>query len=239
MTINPELDTDVTWQCFVQHPPPNAVVRKIGWQDNPWFPQVLIDEKAALERRDPDSALVVWEGHTRQVLDGAIYANEIRAATKDSRITRVPYDASKPVHTFWDLGCAAKQLGTGRSVEEMLRASGRTVKIAPQLSVEDGVNAARSTGSSPRYLLNRPAISSMRLRLTRCIAVQLPLKPVAVEIAVRHTASTSTPASRASLTRLAGSSTETSSTTFSSAGPVSAFILLPLIPQDHLCRGWD
>jgi phage terminase large subunit len=196
ITFNPELDTDVTWQRFVQHPPSSAVVRKIGWQDNPWFPQVLMDEKADLEQRDPDSALVVWEGFTRQVLDGAIYAAEIRAATRDNRITRVPYDASKPVQTFWDLGWAdstsiffgqvigfetrvidyysneqqplehyqqvlqnrgyvlgtcwlphdarAKQLGTGRSIEEMLRASGRTVRIVPQLSVEDGINAART-----------------------------------------------------------------------------------------------
>jgi phage terminase large subunit len=38
------------------------------------------------------------------VLDGAIYADELRRAASDNRITRVPYDPSKPVHTFWDLG---------------------------------------------------------------------------------------------------------------------------------------
>jgi phage terminase large subunit len=39
-------------------------------------------------------------------LDGAIYAKEIRAATEENRLTRVPYEQSKPVHTFWDLGRA-------------------------------------------------------------------------------------------------------------------------------------
>jgi phage terminase large subunit len=195
ITFNPELDTDVTWQRFVLHPPPSAVVRKIGWQDNPWFPSVLAEEKTDLEQRDPDSALVVWEGHTRQVLDGAIYAAEIRAATRDGRITKVPYDASKPVATFWDLGWAdstsiffgqvigfethvidyysneqqplehyqqvlqnrgyvlgtcwlphdarAKQLGTGRSVEEMLRASGR------ETPEEGGFDLGRAVGAVP------------------------------------------------------------------------------------------
>lgn len=38
---------------------------------------------------------------------------------------------------------AAKQLGTGRSVEEMARAAGWRVRIVPNLSVEDGINATR------------------------------------------------------------------------------------------------
>jgi len=37
---------------------------------------------------------------------GAVYAREIREAA--SRIMRVPYDPSKPVHLFWDLGRADK-----------------------------------------------------------------------------------------------------------------------------------
>lgn len=37
---------------------------------------------------------------------GAVYAREIRDAAQ--RITRVPYDPTKPVHLFWDLGRADK-----------------------------------------------------------------------------------------------------------------------------------
>jgi len=37
---------------------------------------------------------------------GAVYAKEVREATP--RITRVPYDQTKPVHLFWDLGRADK-----------------------------------------------------------------------------------------------------------------------------------
>jgi phage terminase large subunit len=106
VSFNPELDTDETYTRFVRDPPPGAVVRKINHSDNPWFPDVLRDEMELLRERDHDAYLTVWEGHTRQVLDGAIYANEIRKATAEQRFTKVPYDSAKPVQTFWDLGRA-------------------------------------------------------------------------------------------------------------------------------------
>jgi phage terminase large subunit len=196
VTFNPALETDETYQRFVANPPRNAIVEKIDWRDNPWFPSVLREEMEALRERDEDAWLNVWEGHCRRTLEGAIYAKELRGLEVSGRITSVPYDPSKPVHTFWDLGFAdctaiwlaqsvgletriigyieaaqqpltyyvqelqklpyvwgtdwlphdarARQLGTGRSIEEMLRGMGRTVRITPQLSVVDGINAART-----------------------------------------------------------------------------------------------
>lgn len=106
VTFNPELETDETYKRFVLDPPSSAVVVKIGWQDNPWFPEVLRMEKDELKAKDEDAYLTVWEGHCRQALEGAIYAAELRALTNDGRICRVPYDAEHPVETFWDLGWA-------------------------------------------------------------------------------------------------------------------------------------
>lgn len=106
VSFNPELDTDETYRRFVKTPPPNSVVKKVTWNDNPWFPEVLRSEMQHLKANDFDSYLTVWEGHCRQTLDGAIYANEIRTATAENRITRVPWEPKKPVHTFWDLGKA-------------------------------------------------------------------------------------------------------------------------------------
>jgi phage terminase large subunit len=108
ISFNPELDTDETYKRFVLTPPPDSEVVRIGWQDNPWFPEVLKQERETMKARDPDGYLTIWEGHCRQTLDGAIYAKEIRAATDGARITRVPYEPNKPVHTFWDLGRADK-----------------------------------------------------------------------------------------------------------------------------------
>lgn len=106
VTFNPELETDETYQRFIKHPPQGAIIEKLNWTDNPWFPEVLRAEKDALKERDPDAYLTIWEGHCRQTLDGAVYAKELRDATAAGRITAVPYDPSKPVHTFWDLGWA-------------------------------------------------------------------------------------------------------------------------------------
>lgn len=106
ITFNPELDTDETYKRFVVSPPMSAKVVKVNWQDNPWFPDVLREEKDDLKAKDMDAYLNVWEGNTRQVLDGAVYANELRKATEEQRIRDVFIDHSIPVSTFWDLGWA-------------------------------------------------------------------------------------------------------------------------------------
>jgi phage terminase large subunit len=197
VSFNPDLTSDDTYRRFVLNPPPNAVVLKVGWQDNPWFPATLRAEMEHLRATDPDAYSHVWEGNCISIADGAIYANEIRAAESDSRLTtRVSYDATLPVHTFWDLGwgdataiwlaqvigneyhlidyicgeqkplshyittlqargyiygtdylphdARAHELGSGRSVEELMRKAGRKVQIVKKLSPADGINAART-----------------------------------------------------------------------------------------------
>ena len=196
VTYNPELETDETHRRFVVTPPPGAIVVKINWNDNPWFPDTLLREKDELKVRDPDAYQNVWEGNCRMTLDGAIYAKELRLAQEERRIRSVPYDAAKQVHTFFDLGWAdntsiwfaqavgnelrlidyysnnqmpiqhyisvlqnkgylygtdwlphdakARTLATGRSVEEIMLAAGRKVRIVPNLSVADGINAGRT-----------------------------------------------------------------------------------------------
>jgi len=104
ITFNPELETDETYQRFVVSPPEGAIVQKINWSDNPWFPETLRIEKDALKVRDLNAYNTVWEGLCRQTVDGAIFAKEMQEAEKEGRITRVPYDATKPVHAVFDLG---------------------------------------------------------------------------------------------------------------------------------------
>jgi len=106
VTFNPELGTDETYQRFVANPPANAIVQKINWSDNPWFPDTLKDEMLTLKSRDPAAHRIVWEGFCRMTVDGAIFGKEMQMAELDNRITNVPYDASKPVHAVFDLGWA-------------------------------------------------------------------------------------------------------------------------------------
>lgn len=106
IAFNPDLETDETYQRFVAHPQPNSIVRKVNWDDNPWFPDVLYQEMQALKERDHNAWLNVWEGQCRSAVDGAIFARELAAADADGRIGRVAYDPSKPVDCVWDLGWA-------------------------------------------------------------------------------------------------------------------------------------
>ena len=196
ITFNPELEEDETYRRFVTNPPANAVVVKVDYKDNPWFPPVLEQERLDLQARDPDAYLNVWEGQCRHTLEGAIYASELREAAERGRITHVPHDKAFPVDVFLDLGWAdqtaiwyvqkvgfefrliecyansqqgithyldqlqssgylirtvflphdgvAKQLGTGRSIQEIVQAANYKVQIVPRLSLADGINAART-----------------------------------------------------------------------------------------------
>lgn len=83
ITMNRSLITDPTDIRFVQNPPHNAIVRKVNWQDNPWFPEVLKEEMEHCKATDYDAYLHIWEGepvlHTEaQVLHGKVVSEEFQ-----------------------------------------------------------------------------------------------------------------------------------------------------------------
>lgn len=126
VTFNPELEDDATYKRFVLNPPKNSIIVDINWRDNPWFPKVLREEMEEKFRLDPDGALHIWEGHCKQVLEGSIYVEELRKAKFENRITDVPYDRTRPVHTFWDLGWNSV---TGKTAVVMAQAVNGTYRI--------------------------------------------------------------------------------------------------------------
>ena len=196
ITFNPELEEDYTYRRFVKNADPDTMcVIKTTWADNEFFPDVLMKEKDSLKALDYDKYLNVWEGFPLQILEGAVYAKEMRRAQEENRITKVPWERSWPVDTYWDLGRAdataiwfvqrvamqyrvlayyenrledithylqelqrraytygtmwlphdarAKQLGTKRSIQEVVMQAGYRTQIVPRLSIVDGINAVR------------------------------------------------------------------------------------------------
>ena len=103
-SFNPELKDDAVYQRFVINTPPDAVVRKVSWRDNPWFPDELMREMEHQKRVDYELYKHVWEGELKSYADGAIYDRQLRKARKDGRITSIPISEALEVHTFWDLG---------------------------------------------------------------------------------------------------------------------------------------
>jgi len=105
-TLNPELQSDAVYERYVLSPPENAVVQRMNWNDNPFFPEVLDIERRTLQARDIEAYNNVWEGLCRVTVDGAVFAREVQSAELEDRITKVRYDPTKPVVAVFDLGWA-------------------------------------------------------------------------------------------------------------------------------------
>lgn len=85
-----------------------CISKKVNYWDNKFFPPDLRMEMSVMKAANPTKYLEVWEGNTKQVLDGAIYADELREVIAERRRGHVKYDPNKPVYTFWDLGHSDK-----------------------------------------------------------------------------------------------------------------------------------
>lgn len=76
VSFNPDQEEDSTYQRFVVNPPPNSLVIKVSWEDNPFLTQELIDEKNYAYATDPDSANHVWGGELRRVTKAQILSGK-------------------------------------------------------------------------------------------------------------------------------------------------------------------
>ena len=197
VTWNPESKESATHKRFRLSPPDKSIIVEMNWQDNPWFPDVLEQERLEDKAKRPDVYDHVWEGDFLVHAEGAYYNIEMREAKEQERISTVNYETGLGVVTAWDLGVGdstaiwfaqfhgpevrlidyyessgvgldhyarvlqdkgyiyeqhilphdvrVKELGTGKSRLETLEALGiRPVTIAPQLMVDDGIQAVRS-----------------------------------------------------------------------------------------------
>lgn len=60
--FNPNLSTDFAWKRFVEHPPPNSVVRKINYDENPFLSSTLRETIQNLKETDYDSYEHIYLG---------------------------------------------------------------------------------------------------------------------------------------------------------------------------------
>lgn len=105
-TWNPDYDHDPIDQMFrgLAGPPPQSIVKRVGWEDNPWFPAVLREAKDHDYATDPDTADHVWGGEYIKAVEGAYFAKALRLARQQERITAVAIDPNFQVLAYWDLG---------------------------------------------------------------------------------------------------------------------------------------
>lgn len=97
ITYNPELEGSPTDNRFRKNPPSNAIVTEVNYNDNPWFPDVLEDErKNDQERLDPATYSWIWEGaylenSDSQVLSGKVSVKEFEVTQGERDLYNGPY----------------------------------------------------------------------------------------------------------------------------------------------------
>lgn len=103
-SFNPEHVHSPIWQQFIIGRPEDALVKKVTWRDNPWFPDVLDEERRHCLQADPDKYDWIWEGNPRVIAEGSYYGKLLQQAEQDGRIGKVPCEPQLLVNTAWDLG---------------------------------------------------------------------------------------------------------------------------------------
>ena len=77
-SFNPHEDDDPVYQMFVANePPPDSVVIQVGWEDNPWLPDMLVREKDYLYSVDKDAADHVWGGKTKKISNALVLLGKV------------------------------------------------------------------------------------------------------------------------------------------------------------------
>ena len=104
ISFNPDRVTAPVWQKFVVAPPRNALVKKVTWRDNPFFPDVLEAERQSCLAQDPDKHRWIWEGEPREIGEGSFYGKLLLEARDEGRIAPIPVEPGLLVNTAWDLG---------------------------------------------------------------------------------------------------------------------------------------
>lgn len=76
ISFNPGSPDDPTWTQFVEKARPDSVVVKVGWQDNPYFPETLDLERLACRDTDPDRYRWIWEGEPRVISEAQVFCGK-------------------------------------------------------------------------------------------------------------------------------------------------------------------
>ena len=85
-------------------PPPDSVVVRANWADNPFFPAALDVERKYDLTAFPERYEHVWEGGYMQVMEGAYYAGSLALAKAQGRLMPLSPDPLMEYWTFWDIG---------------------------------------------------------------------------------------------------------------------------------------
>lgn len=103
---NPRRKSDAIDDFLRTRQPDGAVVVKANWRDNPWFPDVLEEERSLDQKLYPERYDHIWEGDYARAFEGAYFAALLAQARAQGRIGKVSADPLLRLRAFIDIGGA-------------------------------------------------------------------------------------------------------------------------------------
>tara|TARA_R110002110_G_scaffold415835_1_gene657217 strand:+ start:31575 stop:32879 length:1305 start_codon:yes stop_codon:yes gene_type:complete len=101
---NPRHESDPVDVLLRTNLPSDAIVVAANWNNNPWFPAVLEQERQDCLRDEPEQYDHVWDGGYVTVAEGAYFAQKLIIARQEGRIGNVGRDELQQVKLFCDIG---------------------------------------------------------------------------------------------------------------------------------------
>lgn len=101
---NPRRKADAIDEFLRGQKPAGSVVIQANWKDNPWFPDVLEQERQLDLQLYPERYAHIWEGDYARAFEGAYFAALLTKARLDGRIGKVAADPLLPLRVFIDIG---------------------------------------------------------------------------------------------------------------------------------------
>lgn len=103
---NPRRKSDAVDEFLRQKAPPDAIVVRANWRDNPWFTEALERERRIDFELYPERYGHIWEGDYAGAFEGAYFAAGLSQARQQKRIGHVGADPLLPLRAFADIGGA-------------------------------------------------------------------------------------------------------------------------------------
>jgi len=91
ISFNPYEESDPTYRRYVTSPPKNAIVVKVDWRDNPWFPRALEEQRQRMLHDDPENYDWIWEGACRKLSEAAVFHGKVHIQTFDEAPDRTHF----------------------------------------------------------------------------------------------------------------------------------------------------
>lgn len=111
ITWNRSSKSSATNKRFIVNATEDMQIVEMNFRDNPYFPDVLEQERLRDLAARPDDYDHIWEGAYKTSFVGSYYSRLLKQAEQAGRITDLAVDPLMAVRAFWDIG------GTGAKAD--------------------------------------------------------------------------------------------------------------------------